>query len=523
MKSCFADSTLSNTPFARSRNFLVRGRIPVALAILSFATYLWAALLLHQQNQGGGAYIIERSSLAAAVSNVVYGAPLGAVFSEILTSFLTFVTPIDILIEQLAGGAAPSRLASVVQDGTGLGYVVFATLAMHIFGPRLSAIIWLYFIFVAISALAFLWRYRDERLVALPLYFSSLTIMLFTPLTSNPVYLAQSAVGGIRYFSLLGILPALHIFLDLVETRDTNIPGRWPDLVTLGIQVIILVLAILIRNSTGIFMVALALTWVVAAWIHRRDIALLRRTLFKGAYVTLLSAVVVGALMLSLPNYVREGRIGSVFWHRVFISLGLHPEWPFGNMRERYDCTKYIEEGIGVGGSDRTGHCIWLVYAMEHNIPENKWIEGVYGDLYETALRQAFLEVLRTYPRQVLETLFWYKPPMIVASIKESLTFDLSGFSNLQIFLLVASIGIALVFGISSSVYWWSPGFLLLIGATMMFATFSTIPYLVAWANPPTTADLLFFGLFALGLVTSMTIATIFRSFRPRSLDRTPE
>jgi hypothetical protein len=499
---------------------LTRGRIAIAIAIavLSFLVYLWAALLLHQQNQGGGAYNIERSSLAAAVSSALYGAPLGAVFDEISRSFLTVGTPIDILIDRLAAGATPSRLAPVVHDGTGLGYVVFATLAMHIFGTRLSALIWFYFVFVAISALAFLWRFRDGRLIAFSLYFSSLTIMLFTPLASDSKIFEQFPTGGIRYFSLLGILPALHIFLDIVDTRNRNIPDRWPDIVLPGIQVIILVLAIIVRGSTGVTMVALALTGAITAWIHRHDAVVFRRTLFKGAYIALLTAVIIGAVMLSFRNYVREGRVGSVFWHRVFISLSFHPEWPFGDMQDRYKCTKYIEKGLRERG-DRSGHCVWLHYGMEQNMPENKLIEGVYGKQYERALKRAFFEVLQTYPRQVLEMFVWYKPGLIAHSLKKDLTFNLSGFSNLQIFLLVTSIGIALLCGISSSVWLWSPVFNLLAGATMMFAAVSTIPYFVAWAFPVTVTDLLFFCLFALGLVTSVTIATIFRSLRLRNPD----
>src|SRR5262245_14194636 len=96
---------------------LLRGRIPVVLAVLSFAIYLWAALLVHQQNQGSRAYLIERSAMAAAVSNVLYGAPLSAVFDEILRSFLTFGTPVDILIERLAG-TTPSQLTPATHDGT---------------------------------------------------------------------------------------------------------------------------------------------------------------------------------------------------------------------------------------------------------------------------------------------------------------------------------------------------------------------------------------------------------------------
>src|SRR5687767_13368889 len=140
MEAKVAELMLRNRPIVWTRKILLPGRILLALVFLSFATYLWATLLLHQQNQGGDAYNIERSSLAAAVSNTVHGAPFGAVFAEVLKSFLTFVRPIDDLIEQLASGAAPGQLVPVVQDGSGLAYVVFATLAMHIFGPRLSAI-----------------------------------------------------------------------------------------------------------------------------------------------------------------------------------------------------------------------------------------------------------------------------------------------------------------------------------------------------------------------------------------------
>src|SRR5262249_41938124 len=72
-----------------ARKLLAHIRIPTALAILSLAIYLCAALLLYQQEQGGSAYIVERSSLAAAVSKVAHGTPFGAVFSDTMASFET--------------------------------------------------------------------------------------------------------------------------------------------------------------------------------------------------------------------------------------------------------------------------------------------------------------------------------------------------------------------------------------------------------------------------------------------------
>lgn len=502
-----------------ARKLLAHIRIPTALAILSLAIYLCAALLLYQQEQGGSAYIVERSSLAAAVSKVAHGTPFGAVFSDTMASFETVDKPLNILIEQNVRGRPSGSLVPAVTDGSGLGYVVFATLAMQLFGPRLSAIIGLYFIITVMSALAFMWRYRDARLVAVPLYFAALTVILFTPLGSDLVFSDQFSVGGIRYFSLVGILPALHIFLEITDTRDTKAARRWPNLVALGIQVVILVLATLIRMPIGVTLVALALACLAVAWSHRRDIAIVRRTLFKAAYATLLGAAVVGALMVSLPKYVSEGRIVGTFWHRTFISIPqVHPEWPFGNLRERYDCTKYIPDGLtAANGVDRIGHCIWISYMLKHDIPMGTATVEIYGKRYEAALKEAFFDVLRSYPRQVLEAFTWYKQRLISRSIAQSLTFDLSGFANLQIFLLLASIGTALVFAVVSSVSVRSTEILLLGGATVMFAAFSIVPYLVAWAVPTTTAELLFFCLFALGLAASVTIGTILRSLRPEA------
>src|SRR5262245_58460814 len=113
----------------------------MVLAILSFAIYLFAAVLVYGQQQGSEAYLAERFSLAAAISNAAYGAPFGAVYSEVLAALLTLVTPIDALIEQVANGKAPSDLIPFIHDGNGFGYVAFATLAMRMFGPHLSPII----------------------------------------------------------------------------------------------------------------------------------------------------------------------------------------------------------------------------------------------------------------------------------------------------------------------------------------------------------------------------------------------
>jgi hypothetical protein len=64
----------------------VRTWTPIGLVALSFFIYGCAALIVSKDQQND--FIPERSSIAAAVSNVAYRAPLGKVYSGVLEQFL---------------------------------------------------------------------------------------------------------------------------------------------------------------------------------------------------------------------------------------------------------------------------------------------------------------------------------------------------------------------------------------------------------------------------------------------------
>ena len=66
----------------------VRTWIPIGLVAPSFFIYGGAALIVSKNQQND--FIPERSSIAAAVSNVAYRAPLGKVYSAVLEQFLDF-------------------------------------------------------------------------------------------------------------------------------------------------------------------------------------------------------------------------------------------------------------------------------------------------------------------------------------------------------------------------------------------------------------------------------------------------
>jgi hypothetical protein len=361
---------------------------------------------------------------------------------------------------------------------------------------------------MSISALAFLMRYGDARASIVLVHFTSLTLMAFTPLVWSEFYSIQIPIGGIRYFSLLAILPAFHLLLDCVEAA--NVDARWDARVIAlaGVQVVALVLAILVRNSAMPMLAALMVGAALAAWFNRGIPGGARRILRISGYFVIIGVAFVSILMLSVSKgYLREGRFTETVWHRIFVSVGLNPAWPFGNLREIYDCRSQIPEGLVPGPEDRNGHCILWLYAAKHDIPPGTVPTLTYGRQYDAAVREAFFEILRLYPGDVLKTFFYIKPTYIVWSIGTSLDFKLSEHSVLN-GLLATALANLLLFAIFAAPIP-SSSTKLHIGIAGLFAASSIIPYIAVWAMPHTSADLLLCCMVIIGFATVAVVQKI--------------
>jgi hypothetical protein len=195
-------------------------------------------------------------------------------------------------------------------------------------------------VLMGISAIAFLRRFSSDLASVVVLYFCSLTVMLFTPLVTHPGILGGTAPGGIRYFSLVAILPTFYIIFDMMKISSFNISVR--NYVLLPVQVAIFAFAVLIRGSAAsligaIMLVWLVLVWLVLAWQNRRNPRRFRLQVHKLAILVLVPVVLVGTIALLVPrDYLTEGRFGTVVWHRVFTSLGWNPAYPFPGVNEMF-------------------------------------------------------------------------------------------------------------------------------------------------------------------------------------------
>jgi hypothetical protein len=230
-------------------------------------------------------------------------------------------------------------------------------------------------------------------------------------------------IGGIRYYSLLTVLPLFHILFELLEWPTVPAGTKKRRDLALGLQTMILVLGVLVRGSAFSLVGAIAIAWLALAWNHRREPGRLKVLFSNLTVMGISTAFVLSAIVASIPrDYLTEGRFGTVIWQRVTESVGaVNPFWPFPGANDLFDCKTYLPDGLPTGGDDRFGICIWFLYAAEHAIPAEKTGEGTNSALYEAALREAFFKIATHYPGELLKTFFYYKPSYIPWSISRLL------------------------------------------------------------------------------------------------------
>jgi hypothetical protein len=471
------------------------------LAVLAFLAYA-AALAWHHQAYKSNWRIEQSGALIFASSYLYYGKPLGSVETGLWNFFLQHLNSPDGSADSLLAKAAQRAIPSsgtmaTTLDGSGLGYPLFATASLLLFGPHSSSLTLGFLVLLGASVLAFVVRFPDGRLVATPILFLALTLMLFTPLGTAQWWIEQSPIGGMRSFALAGILPALHIVFELLDSANKR-PRAWARRSLLALQLIVLLFVIWIRMSAIYFVGAIAFAALLAIWLSRRD-APTRPVLAKVAVLLAVAGCAYLAATSLMPDSYRDAGLTSEnFWHRAFIGLGAHPGWPFGNLAAEFDCKAGIPEGLLPGISDRNGHCIYIAAVKEGAEPG-----PLYGRQYEEAVRRAYWQVVHEYPRQVIETYLLYKPVMIGKTLWESAKLDVSGRSAPLLIALCVQFIILIALLRSSDVR----ALRSLFAGFVLLAAFSLIPQLFGWSSIATSIDVICYMYVAATLLLAAAVA----------------
>jgi hypothetical protein len=478
------------------------------LAAASFVLYAVGVFTLHQDRAPGWSLEAD-GALPAAVSYWIYGTPFGAIEYDVWQKFVHRgdASTQEVLAMAAAKSIPPGLVDSTEHDGGGVGTGVFATIAMGLFGVKISSLVRLYLLITGVSAAAFVLRFRDRRLLTLLLYFLVATVMLVTPLGSSNVAADQMPIGGQRYFVMAAILPALHIFFEIID-RERYAGSRltFAHSALLLLQALLLFGALLVRSSASYLLGVLVVAWIWRFHHERRQPAQYRTLLRTGAIVGAAFGFWFVFVATALPAYLQTGRVWGNVWHRAFISFAMHPDWPFGDLRQVYDCTRYIPEGLNREAADRNGHCIWWVYPPNTKRAPGEVISGTYDGEYEKALRQAYFYVITHYPRQTFQLYAIYKSALVADTITAAWhsLFELHRAPVAKA--LFAVVAAQLVVFLSFLVALARVERTIVDPPLAVFPLFfiaSIPPLYVAWSSPWTTTDMVFL------LYSSLLLATL--------------
>lgn len=465
--------------------------------ILSFLSYLlYAAAALIAVHQHPSTWALEHDdSVPAAISHAVYGARIGLYDSNVRALFLqldrTGLTPESLsnAVEVASRGDIPRGSRTLTNEGIGAGQPLFMGVAAALFGPHLLSFPILFLLLMGIATLAFIARFSDERLFMVPLTFAALSMLLLTSLLSDPEVLAEAPIGGNRFFGMLGVLPALHLYFDMrEEPPETSSSRSWLN----GVQLVLLVLTILTRSSSAYLLGLLALG-AFERWRSTRTDRTSRRTFWREtrrlAIVGIVSLIVMVGIVY---DYLLYGRVFANVWHRAFVSLAMHPEWPFGNLRDVYDCTKYIPEGLSRKHHDPNGECVWFAEASRTR-SDGQLVQGVFGPAYEATLRSALFKVIRSYPRQAFELYFYYKPLMIWQTLTRGIEIQWRAFSGSVLALVALQVALFLGFTVHGALAG-KPEATWRLGVIPILFVLSLPSQFVAWSTLATGIEIVFYA-----------------------------
>jgi hypothetical protein len=312
--------------------FPARSTFRPLLAVLAFLTYAVAILWHHDAYKSN--WVIEQAGpLPFATSYLFYGKPFGSIDRGLWDSFLKHIVspeePLDSFLASVANKKIPSGdTMPTTLDGNALGHAYFATAALFLFGPHSSSLVFGFAILLGVSVLVFLLRFSDDRILAIPILFLALTLMLLTPHATDRPWIDQGPIGGVRFFVIAGILPTLHIIFELLDS--TKEQPKQSTYALSGLQFALLLYVTSVRVSAMYLVGAIAFAAMLSIWARRNDASSRRFVVKKIAVLLAVGATAHLAGTLLMPRAYRDTGMGSeVFWTRAFGGFSVHPEWPF--------------------------------------------------------------------------------------------------------------------------------------------------------------------------------------------------
>lgn len=442
-------------------------------------------------------YNPDNISIASAVSTLYYGGNFGGVYLKLLERMLYHPENIQFVLSdiQINKKVMSGEFIGTAPDGAGISYCAFVFISMYLFGLNLLSLSWGYFLLLLAGVLVFLIRFKGRYGFIINTFFLCLLVFYFTE-TFHGSVINEYYFGGNRSFALIAVIPALHLYFDINERPLLYNRNIRCDLLSY-VQVSLIALAVLIRSSAMYLVVTLLLVTGFRLFLIGKDYSL-RLILVQSNLVRcmcLFSIISIIPGFLAPDPYLHEERVYPHAWHRLFISLGANPGWPFSGIENKTglclsDGSKLFQNesmSFKKGITDANGFCIFSKYVYSNNLPESTLAFKIYGGDYNKLMRDAFFRVTYFFPFEVTKTFFYYKPLLIYNTLLSLYNFSMPQATQFVGYLIL---GAMLIYFISIL---FCPANYVEIKETIIFvlvaSVMSMFPLIVAWSNLFTTMD----------------------------------
>lgn len=303
-----------------------------------------------------------------------------------------------------------------------VGYTDFYAMAFKIFGYSNLSTFKFYLLFMSLSIILFIVRYKNNLMSIYLL--SSLFTAIF--LTSNSSVLSESvaSIASNRFLTTLGLIPLIHIILEIYENKKVRLNR---DLIIFGLQSFLLIQVILFRSSAQWMVCCIVGFTIINYFIlrakHKKSTtASEQKVTDKKSYKIIpnsvewiknLSLILICLTILFVGKAFQQYKTDEIYftesllphhlvWHSAFMGLSIHPDWN----------NNLPDERLRGRNGDGIPFTMTELILGARNIP---YTGGIAGGNYKTRLHDSvikteFFKYILSHKKYVFELYFSVKP-----------------------------------------------------------------------------------------------------------------
>jgi hypothetical protein len=416
---------------------------------------------------------------------------------------------------QQPGFLSDRTLITTIYDD--VGYVDYVKVAFRLFGFRIEAMYYTFFVALALSSLVFIITFAFDR-AALSILVVTL-FALFAEMHTAIFNEGMPTLHGMRHGSTLALIPAWHFAFLILRQRRADLP----TVALAVVQVAILILAIKMRGSAAwavVFVLAVSLFQALRSlWPHVRPGS------FAMAALTWPMLVMVGSLLLHAqymriklhPVYSTEDVIPyHGLWHSAYLGLALAPDMLPGHLVEA------LRQG---DGWDQVGYRAAFDYLdtihFFKRLPQKHeaapfYISPLTGTIkfgmHDRIMRAVFRDAVKAHPMAAIRLYLTNKP----VAIRHTIAVIFSRTNSAAWFLIVlagalAAVAVCLAGGLDLTIR-------TTVGCAVAAVPFTALPTLWAYPSFNTVADIFLATLIVLQAAFAaagmMLVATVTATMR---------